>query len=473
MDLTQPYGTDIETTTERAARVEDFLLAQPEVVSAGTFVGNGGPRWYLSLPMEENGNQYARIIVNAKASDDVANLLIKIQNFMNKNMPDTRFTAVKLETGPAVGAPIQIRLAGPDAQALYGLRDKIISLMNRVPGIMNIRDDWGEWTKKLLVEVNQDRAKQAGFTSQDIAQSLQAQISGLPVTEYREGKEVIPIVLRSEDDFRQDVGRIEDLNVYSFQDGRAIPLAQVAQARLAWQPSNIRRRDAQRTMTIKAEVEGRFASEALNDIKPQLEKLTSSADWPSGYEIEFGGEESESSDAQDALMEGVPLACGLIVLLLVWQFNSIRRMLIILLTIPPMMVGITFGLLLTNAPFGFMALLGVISLTGIIINNAIILLDSINADMALGLTAQDAVVASAQKRVRPIIMTALTTIVGLIPLSLQGGELWRPMANTLIFGLAFATVLTLVLCPVLFKLFFNINFKGYKWNPEVLKTSSN
>jgi multidrug efflux pump subunit AcrB len=200
----------------------------------------------------------------------------------------------------------------------------------------------------------------------------------------------------------------------------------------------------------------------------RLAELTASSEWPSAYRIDFGGEFEESAKAQDSITAGLPLAGGLILLLLVWQFNSIRRMAIIVLTIPPMMVGITFGLLLTDAPFGFMAMLGMISLTGIIINNAIILIDSIEKEKKSGQSAPDAIVLSAQKRLRPIIMTTTTTIVGLIPLSLQGGEMFRPMANTLIFGLAFATVLTLFLCPVLYKLFFRVDFKDYQWNPAVL-----
>jgi multidrug efflux pump subunit AcrB len=196
--------------------------------------------------------------------------------------------------------------------------------------------------------------------------------------------------------------------------------------------------------------------------------VVDSETWPIGYKLTYGGQFEESTTASASIQAGLPLAFGLILLLLVLQFNSMRRMLIIILTIPPMMFGITFGLIATKAPFGFMAMLGLISLTGIIINNAIILIESIEKERSRGQTTQNAIVTAAQKRLRPIIMTATTTIVGLLPLSFQGGEMWRPMANTLIFGLAFSTLLSLILCPVLYSLFFRIRFRGYHWEANAL-----
>jgi multidrug efflux pump subunit AcrB len=194
-------------------------------------------------------------------------------------------------------------------------------------------------------------------------------------------------------------------------------------------------------------------------------------DWPLGYQVEYGGEFEESAKANASIVAGLPIAGALLVLVLIAQFNSLRRPAIIGLTIPPMVVGITVGLILTSAPFGFMAMLGVISLTGIIVNNAIMLIDRIEIERGAGQKPADAVVAAAQRRFRPILVTAVTTIAGLMPLSLQGGELWRPMANTIISGLAFSTVLTLLLCPVLYSLFFRIRFKGYRWDPSALNRS--
>jgi len=191
-----------------------------------------------------------------------------------------------------------------------------------------------------------------------------------------------------------------------------------------------------------------------------------------GYTVEYGGEFEKSVEAQEAINANMPLAMGLLILVLIFQFNSLRRPIIILLTLPPMMVGITAGMLITNAPFGFMPMLGMISLLGIIVNNAIMLIDRIEIQRGRGLKLADAIVLSAMERARPIIMTATTTIIGMIPLSLQGGEMWRPMANLIMSGLAFATVLTLVLCPVLYSMFFRQKFKGYQWNSDVVKQGS-
>jgi len=467
IDLYTPHGIDIRETADRVERLERHLLALEEVVSVGSFIGTPGPRWYLSLDMSDNGSHYARMIINTKTTPGVVEIMAEARNYMNNNLPDVRHVAARLENGPPVGAPIQIRLSGPSIPTIYELRDHVVEKMKKVPGVVNIRDDWGEWTKKLRIYVNQEAAKQAGFTSRDVALSLMTQISGYKATDFRADDEVIPVMLRSKDIDRDDIGRIESINVFSWQDGSSVPLLQIGRAKVRWQASNLRRRDGRRTMTIKADVEGRFASAAISDIRRKMAGLVNSKKWPLSYDINYGGQEEESKDASASIMAGLPLAFGLILLLLVLQFNSIRRMISIILTIPPMMVGITFGLLVTRAPFGFMAMLGMISLTGIIINNAIILIDSMERESARGLDRQDAIVLAAQKRLRPIIMTAATTIAGLLPLSLQGGEMWRPMANTLIFGLAFATVLTLILCPVLYSLFFGVRFRGYHWSPEV------
>jgi multidrug efflux pump subunit AcrB len=324
--------------------------------------------------------------------------------------------------------------------------------------VTTVWDDWGEWSEKMMLEVDQARAKEAGLSSEDIALSLQSHYSGLQVTEYRAGEDIIPLVVRAREETRRRLSRIEDVYVYSPETEQRVPLSQVAEARMEWQPSNIRRRNSVRTMTVKADIEpGLYGIEVLqNRIRPRLESLRNSAEWPEGYRLEYGGEFEESSEANRAILWNVPVAVGLILLVLMLQFNSVRRLLVIGLTVPPMAVGVTCGLLATQAPFGFMALLGVISLLGILVNNGIILLDQIDLERSRE-DGAEALVRAAQRRLRPILMTAATTILGLLPLSLQGGELWRPMANALMFGLGFATLLTLIWCPVLYSLFFRIS----------------
>ncbi|BCS89788.1 efflux RND transporter permease subunit [Pseudodesulfovibrio sediminis] len=473
IDFWQPYGTDITTTNRRVARLEKFLLADEDVASVGVFVGHGGPRWYLPVNLEQQNDNLATFVVNTKSVESVDGIIKRTRAELDTNFPDADVSLKKLMNGPPVGAPIQIRLSGPDISTLYALRDKIVGVVEDQPGITRVWDDWGQWTKKMMVEVDQDKAREAGLSSFDVAVSLQTSMSGLRASDYRDGDTVIPIMLRNDGGFRGHLDKLESLNVYSYENGTSVPLSQIATTRLDWQPSDIRRRDQSRAITIKADVaDGYFALSILRNVRPVLETYMADDQWPIGYTVEYGGEFEKSAESQAAINANMPLAMGLLVLVLIFQFNSIRRPLIILLTLPPMMIGISTGMLATNAPFGFMPMLGMISLLGIIVNNAIMLIDRIEIQRGRGLELADAIVLSAMERSRPIIMTATTTIIGMIPLSLQGGEMWRPMANLIMSGLAVATILTLVLCPVLYALFFKQGFKGYAWDPAVVKKGS-
>ncbi len=479
VDIWTPYGSDIRATASKSRNFSDFLQSREEVKHVTTFTGNGGPRWNLSQSIEQSNASYAFMLVETQGEDvdDAIENINKVialgQDFANSNMPDSRVTLKKLENGPPVGAPIQIRLTGDDIPTLYRLRDHVAEIMASTPGVINISDDWGEWTKKLEVDINQERVKLAGLTSEDVALSLQTQISGLRVSDFRDGNDVIPIVMRSKDAYRRDLGKIESINVYSTNSTRSVPLLQVARPGLTWQPSNIRRENGRRTMILKGYLRpGLFATDTLEKIEPRLNALSVSDEWASGYHYEFGGEQEKSAKSQASIAAGFPLALGLLFLTLVSMFNSVSRPILIGITILPAVFGISLGLLITDAAFGFMAMLGALSLMGIIVNNAIMMIDSMESLRSQGIDSANAVMVSALSRMRPILTTATTTVIGLIPLSLQGGEMWRPMANVIIFGLAFATVLTLALCPVLYSIFFRIKFNDYSWNPEILEKSN-
>lgn len=461
LDFWQPYGVGLETTKKRVEVLENWLLKRREVRSVGTFVGYGGPRWYLAMEPEQFKPNYAFCAVNTRTVAGAKRLRAAIEAEIANRFPDTRASVRLLERGPPVGAPIQIRLSGKDWDTLYALRDRIAGELANTEGISSVWDDWGEWTKKLVLDVDQQQAKQAGISSRDIALSLQGYFSGIQVSEYRQEDDLIPIVFRAEKRGLQGVGGIDGVHVFSSSRQVSVPLRQVATPKLEWQPGNIRHRDSRRTLTVKADLEpGYFASSILHHkVMPALKHMQGSTDWPWGYDIAYGGEFEESARANRSILVNVPLAFGLIAFILVLQFNSIRRVGIIVLTLPPAIIGVTAGMLLTNSPFGFMAMLGMISLVGIIVNNAIMMVDQIeierqklgNQDLAVS-----ALLKAARTRLRPICMTACTTILGLVPLSLQGGQLWRPMANVLISGLAFSTLLTLFLCPVLYALIFGL-----------------
>jgi len=363
----------------------------------------------------------------------------------------------QLESGAAVGDPVQVRISGKDLETLDRLNAQVKQLMARTPGTLSIKDDWGTPVKKLVVDVKQDRAKRVGLSSRDIAYSLNMQYDGVETTQYREEDEIIPIVVRSDDAKRTDIGKIEGLNVYSFSGEGSIPLAQLAETRLEWTRAKIYRRDRQRTITVSCQVkDGYFASEIFKALEEEMQLL--SKEWPFGYKYEYGGQDEESAKANKSIMDQLPLALIIIAFLMILQFNSFGRVAIILVTIPLGIIGVAWGLLISGKTFGFMALLGIISLAGVIINNAIVLIDQIDINRSEGNAPQEAVVLAALSRMRPIMLTTVTTIGGLIPLMLYGGDFWSPMAVAILSGLAFATVLTLGLVPMLYSVLFKLQF---------------
>jgi multidrug efflux pump subunit AcrB len=314
-------------------------------------------------------------------------------------------------------------------------------------------------TKKIVISIDQARARNAGATSKDVALSLRTLFTGLEVTQYREGEKIIPVLMRSEEEGRIDLDILASANIYIESTGRTIPLSQIASAEILFEPSKILRRNSGRAVSVVADVApGVLPSDVLAEIRPWLEEA--SAGWPLGARYEIGGEEEASAKANASIGAKMPLAAGLIILLLVMQFNSFRKPLIVLMTVPLGLIGVVLGLLVAQSYFGFMTLLGVISLFGIVINNAIVLIDRIEIEISEnGLEPSEAILAAGQARLRPILLTTATTILGLLPLYLGGGPMWEPMAVAIMSGLAFATLLTLGVVPVLYSLFYGVRFE--------------
>ncbi len=458
IDFELPLGKNIEATEAGVSSLEEWLLTEhaDEVRSVSSWIGEGGPRWYLSLVPQTSSPNYALLSVLTYDDDPakIKALTDEINLYAQQTFPDARVTSKVLENGPPVGDPIQIELSGQDMDTIYKLRDRIVAEVKQVDGLYDVRDDWGAWTKQVTVEPDPVRASHLGVTTDTIAEALEQQFSGLYATSYREGEDSIPVVLRARDEYRNHLERLPDLPVYGSKTG-VVPLGLIADVHVDFLPGSIKRVDTLRTMTIQGRVRGRYASAALADIQPRLAALTASEDWPQGYKIDYGGEIADSAEAQQNIVSGMPLPMACLAFILIAQFNSLRRFAIILITIPPMMVGVVPGLLVTGSSFGFMTLLGMIALLGIIVNNAILLIDETNLQLKVeGQGLLDAVVAAAKSRLRPILMTTLTTIIGLLPLALSGGGMWSSMAYAMMFGLGFATLLTLFLCPVLFYLFY-------------------
>jgi multidrug efflux pump subunit AcrB len=364
----------------------------------------------------------------------------------------------RLPLGPPAWPPVQIRVSGRDIDQVFAIVEDVKARLRGAPGARQITDNWGPRSKKVVIEIDEARARLAGVTNRDVALSMQTYLTGIATTEYREDDELIPVVLRSRADQRTDPNRIATMNIYSQATGQSVPLSQVAQPRLVWQPGVIERRNRLRTVSVEALLEpGYTVAEVLDPIEPWL--VEQAQKWPFGYNWEFGGEAETSGKANAAIAAKLPIAVLVIVLLLTAQFNSLRRPVIIMLTIPLALIGVTIGLLTMRSYFGFMTLLGIISVSGIVINNAIVLLDRIRIEIQdNGLSPRDAVLTAAQQRARPILLTTGTTVAGLLPLWFGGGPMWEPMAIAIIFGLIFATALTLGVVPVLYSLLYRVKF---------------
>ena len=463
-ELLLPDGTNIETTRRMSAAVDELIAEElaanterPDgITSWTTFIGATPPPFTLGYTPSPSLGGYCEIMVHATSVPEVRRIMDRLNRFALDRFPDVRPNIRMLASGPPVDKPVQIRISGPQTDRLFALVDKVRAQLVSIPGTRNVGDDWGAQVKKLAVSVNENRARRAGVTNQDVAVAMQAFLSGMETTRYREDDESIPVVLRSVAADRRDLNRVRNLAVFSPSSNQSVPLSEVASVSLTWEPGAILRRDRYRTVTVEAGINDDVtAAEVFAAIAPWLER--EAAGWELGYRWEFGGEQESSVKANAAIGAKLPIAALVIVLLLVSQFNSLRKPAIVLSTIVLALVGVVIGLLVMGSSFGFMTLLGVISLAGIVINNAIVLIDRIDIEIGQGGRAPvDAVIAAAQQRARPILLTTATTVASLIPLYVAGGDMWQPMAVAIMYGLVFSTLLTLLVVPLLYTLFYRV-----------------
>lgn len=470
VQLEMPIGTSIDKTEAVVQKLEEYIKDSLQVNTQrktgvenwGAWIGEGAPKYALNYNPETRSSEVAYLLVNTTSGDNTRQVADKIYAFCFTNFPDLKVKANPINMGPPVRDPVEVRISGKDPKTIFKIADSVKAKLAQMAGTRNISDNWGINTKKLVVKINQAKARMAGVTSQDIAISLQTELSGFKTSEFREGDQIIPITMRTVASDRQDLRKLENLSIYAQQSGRTVPLKQVADLVLAWQPSKIIRRNRFKTVSVTAGLETGFtAKQIITEILPWLKAQKKT--WELGYYFEIGGEPEKSDKANRSITEQLPIAGFIILILLVGQFNSIRKTAIILITIPLGLVGVVLGLLGAGSYFGFMTLLGVISLAGIVINNAIVLLDRIQIEIKeLGKTPQEAIIDAAQQRFRPILLTTATTVLGLLPLWLGGGLMWEPMAIAIIFGLLFATVLTLVFVPVMYRVLFKVSYKKFK-----------
>ena len=451
--LDLPAEAHISETMAATRTLSAFLsdrARNPEVTDVLAYVGSGGPRFFLALSPNDPQPNKSFFVVNTETSDQIAGVMQRIERFIKRDLPQARGRADILFLGAAALGTVEIRVRGPDAETLRLLGDRIKEAFYNVPGTEAVRSDWENPVLKLRVDVDQERARRAGVSSEEIARALSTSFDGQQITSYREGDKVIPVVIRAQLDERNNLDRLRMVEVLSQSRGVTVPLLQIADFRGEVEDSRIRRYNQQRALTIAAKHPRLTAIELYEAMQDAL----ASIDVPRGYVLELEGEIKGARESNGKLFAYAPHALFLIVLLLVLQFNSFRRPAIILLTIPLIIIGANLGLAAFRAFFDFTAMLGLFSLAGIIINNGIVMIDRIDQARGEGMAVDDAVIVAALARARPIVMTTITTIVGLLPLALFGGEFWYGMAIVIMCGLGVGTVLTLGFVPVLYSLMF-------------------
>jgi len=447
-----PAGTRSNKTADGIEQLTAWMgdkKINPEITSTIAYVGAGGPRFFLSLSPMDPDPHLAFVVVNTETAKQVDEMVQRVRSYMLDQMPEARGRVKAMWLGATETGLVEIRLKGPDDKILGAKAQVLLDKLHSIPGTLDIEQDWENKLWKVEVQIYQDRARRAGITSQEIANSLSSYFDGKTLTDYREGDTIIPIMGRGLASERQQIHNIRSINVYSAARKSNVPLSQIADIKTVTEPSRIKRFDQERTITVSAKHQVLKAAQVISELQLTLDSL----DLPLGYHWEMGGEIENAEEAQGYLFEYMPVCFLLIAVLLVWQFNSFRRASIILITIPLTFIGAVIGLLVMNAPFGFMVILGLLSLAGIIINNGIVLLDRIEIEVNSGKSIYEAIIGAAIARFRPILMTTLTTMLGLLPLILSKDPLFYGMACVIAFGLLVGTVLTLVVVPVLYSLF--------------------
>ena len=453
--MNMPDGTDVSRTETKALEISRWLgdkTQNPEIASNIVYIGDGGPRFYLTLTPVAPDPASAFFLINTNDYAGAVRAADRAWKYLYANHPEARFKVKRLAMGAVESGIVDVEISGPDADRLLALSKSVQALFRARPGVHDNEDDWGNKLIKVVVEIDQDRARQLGITSEEITQLLNTYFSGAAVSIYREGDNLIPIVLRAGAYTSEN---LEGLTSATFaKNGGLIPLAQVARLRPQFDFARIRRKNQERTITVTARSASLTAGQLLESIRPGLQAL----DLAGGYHYTIGGEIEKSAETNQKLAAGFPVALGIMVLAIILQFNSFRRTLLTFITIPLIVIGIPFGLLLTGQPLSFFGTLGIISLSGIIINNAIVLIDQIDIERR-ELDLRDAIVVASEKRLRPILLTSATTVLGLAPMAIAGGALWQPMAVLMMSGLAIASLLTLFFVPAGYLLLFRFDKK--------------
>lgn len=453
VDYWLPEGTDISQTQSDMLEIERQLAGFDEIENIQTLVGQGALRYMLVYSGESGNSSYGQFLLKVKDYNSIAGLAPKIQNLIDANYPDAQAKVWQFQLGPGGGSKIEAEFSGPDPVVLRSLAEQAKALMTADGRAISIKDNWRQPVSIIEPEYSSSRGRRLGVSRQDLSNALLTNFSGTSVGVYREKDTLIPIVARSPKEERVDANSIEQIQIISPVTGASVPLSQVVDGvKTVWRDSLLKREN--RVWKIKAQsdpIAGDLASDLQERLRPGIEAIQ----LPPGYQFKWGGEFGNSSEANGDLASTLPLGFLAMVLVVVILFNALRQPLVIWLTVPLALIGVVSGLILTATPLEFMAILGLLSLSGLMIKNAIVLVDQMDIEIAEGKARFDAIVDSAASRVRPVMMGALTTVLGVIPLFADA--FFKSMAVVLVFGLTFATLLTLVVAPALYGAMFKIN----------------
>ncbi|WP_084437760.1 efflux RND transporter permease subunit [Niveispirillum irakense] len=452
VDIELPEGTAIGATQARVKEMEALFAKEPAIISQTAFVGGGAPRFYMPLNQELNRPNFAQFILMTGSLDDTKRLAKSLPPQLESLFPEFRTRVARLENGPPVGYPIQFRVLGRDPEVIRQIAGDLRDLIRTNPHTIDVNFDWNEKIKSVRLVVDQDRARALGISSQDLAMAMQTVLTGYTATQYREGIELIDVVLRAGENERQAVDRLGDIRLRG-ANGTALALSQIARIEYGLEEGILWTRSRDLTMTVRADLIGDIqaptvAAQIQAAMGPLVAKL------PTGYRIDLGGAVEESAKGQNSIMAVVPAMILIMLVVLMVQLQSFQRVILVFLTAPLGLIGVTLALLIFNQPFGFVAQLGVIALAGMIMRNSVILVDQIEQDIAAGHGRFDAVVDATVRRARPIMLTAAAAVLAMIPLSRS--TFWGPMALSIMGGLIVATALTIYSLPAMYAAWFKV-----------------
>ncbi|SHM95215.1 efflux RND transporter permease subunit [Chitinophaga sp. CF418] len=446
VELWMPTGTKLETTNEAILRVQALLKHDKRVVSYATFTGTASPRFYYNFSPEFPTSNYAQILINTTTEETTDELSAELSSKVDELIPEGTTYIKLMQQGSALKAPVEVRITGEDIDHLKAIGAEVTNILRKTKGARFVRSDFAEDYYGIGIRLKEE-ASRLGYTTTSISQSVYTGFSGAAVSTMYEGNDPINILLRLDEKSRQSTNDLENLYLKSPITGAAVPLRQIADLSPQWQTGRIMHRNGVRTLTIQSETApGVLPSELLAAIQPAINKL----ELPNGYRIEYGGEEFNKKEVLGQLIAALLVSLVLIFFILLFQFRNIKEVLIVMLTIPLSLFGAIMGLYVTGNFFSFTAFVGLIALSGIVVRNAIILVDHTHELMKQGLDIKSAAIESGKRRLRPIFLTAMAAAIGVLPMIISGSPMWAPLASVLAFGVVWSMIMALLSVPVMY-----------------------